>query len=177
MFIILAKGLVGMGGNSRLRGREFKSQHQILDGHFSHQVCSCLKSTKNKRKRDQKCPLKNSQPKHSMCHNLVLKRSTQTCQVHSKRCPKCIFMGRCDEAVVVTLFPVWILEMHGSGPVVGYNVISIIDEIPTKVYRSRFLCQITTYQHLYLVTLLTVRSHAVIEICQLQNYRQGSDQN
>ena len=37
-------------------------------------------------------------------------------------------MGRCDEAVVVTLFTVWILEMHGSGPVVGYNVISIIDE-------------------------------------------------
>ena len=28
-------GLVVMGGDSCLKGREFKSQHGILDGHFS----------------------------------------------------------------------------------------------------------------------------------------------
>ena len=31
-------GLVVMGGDSRSRGGGFKSQHQILDGHFSHYI-------------------------------------------------------------------------------------------------------------------------------------------
>ena len=29
-------GLVVMGRDSRFEGRGFKSQHRILDGHFSH---------------------------------------------------------------------------------------------------------------------------------------------
>ena len=29
-------GLVVMGGDSHSNGREFKSRHHILDGHFSH---------------------------------------------------------------------------------------------------------------------------------------------
>ena len=41
-----------MGGDSRSEGRGFKSQHHILDGHFSHifvvKICNvCLKKTEN----------------------------------------------------------------------------------------------------------------------------------
>ena len=44
-------GLVVMGGNSCSKGREFKSQHHIQDGHFyipiSGKICNgCLKRRK-----------------------------------------------------------------------------------------------------------------------------------
>ena len=32
----MSPGLVAMGGGSCTEGRGFKSQHHILDGHFSH---------------------------------------------------------------------------------------------------------------------------------------------
>ena len=45
-----------MGGDSRSKGRGFKSQHRILDGNFLHifavKICNvCVKKTENKQKR------------------------------------------------------------------------------------------------------------------------------
>ena len=48
-------GLVVMGGDSYSKGREFESQHHILDGHFSHlfvvKILMCVEKTKINKKR------------------------------------------------------------------------------------------------------------------------------
>ena len=48
-FTRLTTGLVVMGGDSCLEGREFESHHHVLDGHFSHIFVvkiACLKRPK-----------------------------------------------------------------------------------------------------------------------------------
>ena len=47
----MSPGQVVMGGDSRYRGHGFKSQHRILDGHFSHFTeKNCFQEDRNKRK-------------------------------------------------------------------------------------------------------------------------------
>ena len=55
---IKSPGLVVMWGDSCSKGREFESQHHILDGHFSHlfvvRIITFVCKDENKRKRDRK---------------------------------------------------------------------------------------------------------------------------
>ena len=47
----MSPGQVVMGGDSCYRGHGFKSQHRILDGHFSHFTeKNCFQEDRNKRK-------------------------------------------------------------------------------------------------------------------------------
>ena len=58
----MSPGLVVTGEDSHSRGRGFKYQHQILDGHFSHYFLynlHCLFVKTNKRKRGREWPNKN----------------------------------------------------------------------------------------------------------------------
>ena len=53
-FTRLTTGLVVMGGDSCLEGREFESHHHVLDGHFSHifvEKCSLFEKMKIHKKR------------------------------------------------------------------------------------------------------------------------------
>ena len=54
-------GKVVMGGGSCSKGREFKSQHRILDGHFSHlfvvKIVICVWEDENKWKRGRGWPI------------------------------------------------------------------------------------------------------------------------